>query len=343
MILKHFVFAAIVTVAMPLLSWSAERPAADAKTSLGNKYCQTDSQDDHLEAVPKSPDYSEPSQWYTSVRSGVADVFYILSTETGDYLLADGTLCHYADTYADSLRASLTSEMEGVDNLIGGKLNFYAPYYRQCSMQSFLSDSLKDARLPLPVGDVRQAFAYYLANENNGRPFVLVGFSQGAMIAMELMREMDDATRSRMVAAYAIGISISQRLLDECPAIRPARRADDTGVTVCYNSVHADSCTIWPRSALCINPVNWRTDSEPATLVTEPSPFIPLDQQQKDSLTVTLDPSSNLLLVDGYTATDYIVPLIGREGNYHSREIWLYRDQLRENMQRRVDSYLSGR
>ena len=122
---------------MPLLSWSAERPAADAKTSLGNKYCQTDSQDDHLEAVPKSPDYSEPSQWYTSVRSGVADVFYILSTETGDYLLADGTLCHYADTYADSLRASLTSEMEGVDNLIGGKLNFYAPYYRQCSMQSF--------------------------------------------------------------------------------------------------------------------------------------------------------------------------------------------------------------
>ena len=52
-----------------------------------------------------------------------------------------------------------------------------------------------------------------------------------------------------------------------------------------------------------------------------------------------LDTTSNLLFVSGYTATDYVLPLIGCEGNYHSREIWLYRDQLRENIQQRVSAF----
>ena len=38
----------------------------------------------------------------------------------------------------------------------------------------------------------------------------------------------------------------------------------------------------------------------------------------------------------GYTATDYMLPLIGKEGNYHSREIWLYQQQLCANMQLRI-------
>ena len=81
------------------------------------------------------------------------------------------------------------------------------------------------------------------------------------------------------------------------------------------------SCTIWPRSAVAINPVNWRTDAAAATLVTEPSPLLPLDRQKKDTLRVTLDTASNLLVVNGYSGTDYLISLIGKEGNYHSREI----------------------
>lgn len=43
-----------------------------------------------------------------------------------------------------------------------------------------------------------------------------------------------------------------------------------------------------------------------------------------------------LLIVEGFTAQDYVLPLLRVEGNYHTREIWLYRDQLRENMALRV-------
>ena len=289
--------------------------------------------------IPAEPTYDDASQWYITDRQAEADIFYVISTETGDYPSADGSLCHYADTYADSLRLPLLSEMEGVDTLLSGRLNFYSPYYRQCSLQSFESDSLARQRLPLALDDVRRAFAHYLKHQNQGRPFVLAGFSQGALIALELMREMDDSTYSRMVAAYIIGTNISQEMLDSVPRIRPAQRADDTGVTICYNSVRDASCTLWPRSAVAINPVNWRTDSQEATLVTEPTPLQPVATQQKDTLAVHLDTASNLLFVSGYSATDYVLPLIGKEGNYHSREIWLYRDQLRENIQRRVSAF----
>ena len=290
--------------------------------------------------IPAEPNYDEASQWYITDRQGEADIFYVISTETGDYpSAADGSLCHYADTYADSLRLPMLSEMEGVDTLLSGRLNFYAPYYRQCSLQSFESDSLARQRLLLATDDVRRAFAYYLKHQNHGRPFVLAGFSQGALIALELLREMDDATYARMVAAYIIGTNISQEMLDSVPRIHPAQRADDTGVTICYNSVRDASCTLWPRSAVAINPVNWRTDDTEATLMTEPTPLLPVDQQKKDTLKVHLDTTSNLLFVSGYTATDYVLPLIGCEGNYHSREIWLYRDQLRENIQRRVSAF----
>lgn len=290
--------------------------------------------------IPAEPNYDEASQWYITDRQGEADIFYVISTETGDYpSAAEGSLCHYADTYADSLRLPMLSEMVGVDTLLSGRLNFYAPYYRQCSLQSFESDSLARQRLPLALGDVRRAFAHYLKHQNQGRPFVLAGFSQGAQIALELMREMDDADYSRMVAAYIIGTSISQEMLDSVPRIRPAQRADDTGVTICYNSVRDASCTLWPRSAVAINPVNWRTDSQEATLITEPTPLQPVAAQQKDTLAVHLDTASNLLFVSGYSATDYVLPLIGKEGNYHSREIWLYRHQLRENIQQRVSAF----
>ena len=289
-------------------------------------------------AIPKEPDYQDSTQWYIANRQAGADVFYIISTETGDYVLPDGTTCHYADTYSDSLRAPLYGEMHGVDSLVSGQLNFFSPYYRQCSLQSFGSDSLKSARIALPLDDVRRAFKYYLEHLSNNRPFILAGYSQGAYIMLELLKEMDDETYKKMIAAYAIGIAIPE----SNPHIVAAKRADDTGVTICYNSVRDTTCAMpgWDKNSVAINPVNWRTDSIAATLITEPSPRLPVAEQKKDTMSVHLDVSTGLLIVDGFTAQDYVLPLLGKEGNYHTREIWLYRDQLRSNMSLRAERFL---
>ena len=289
------------------------------------------------DVLPPTPDYSDTSQWYVTDRSGEADLFYIISTETGDYAL-DGEEYHFAHTYNDSVRQPLYSEMLGVDTLLSGRLNFYSPYYRQCSLQTFTSDSTAEARMPIPLDDVRQAFKYYITHFNHDRPFILAGFSQGAIILLKLLQEMDDSTYDRMVAAYAIGTTITQQMMDECPKIKPALSADDIGVTICYNSVRDAECADkrHGKSLVAINPVNWRTGSAVAEFATEPTPWKPVTEQIKDKLTVHLDPTTNLLFVSGYTASDYVMPLIGQEGNYHSREIWLYRQHLRENMAHRI-------
>ncbi|MBR6488996.1 MAG: DUF3089 domain-containing protein [Muribaculaceae bacterium] len=297
------------------------------------------------DVLPAMPDYSDSTQWYVQDRHAAADIFYVISTESGDYLTPDGQMSHYADTYNDSVRVSLTGEMTGVDRLLSGELNYYSPYYRQCTLQTFTADSLVAERLPLALEDVSRAFDHYLKYMNQGRPFVLAGYSQGAMAVLQLLQEMDSTTFDRMIAAYVIGANIPQALLDSCPRIVPACGADDTGVTICYNSVRDSSCVvhmIGDDNVVAINPVNWCTDDTPASLVTVPSPGKHDVEQQTDTLTVRLDPATHLILLSGYTGTDYVLPLIGKEGNYHSREIWLYREQLRENIALRTWVYLYG-
>lgn len=277
--------------------------------------------------VPDEPDYSDTAQWYIADRGAAVDVFYIVSTECDDYTL-DGKPMHYADTRNDSIRSLLYGEMVGVDRLLVGELNYYSPYYRQVTMETYTSDSLVDARMPLAYGDVRKAFAYYLEHYNNGRPFILAGFSQGAMAVVDLLKAIDDATYGRMVAAYVIGYKVT----DTNAHIRPAKDSADLGVTICYNSVRDNSCAVPILSdgnLMAINPVSWRTDATPATLI---------DPRYGDTLTVTLDTTSLLLHIDGYMRNDYMLPLIGCEGNYHCLEISLFSEVLRRNIALRAKS-----
>lgn len=277
----------------------------------------------HRDAVPSAPDYADTSQWFVVDRGADVDIFYITSTETSDYT-AYGKVQHHADTHSDSIRMLLLGEMQGVDHLLAGDLNFFSPYYRQCTMETYTSDSLVAARMPLAMGDVRRAFQYYIEHLNEGRPFILAGFSQGAAAVVELIKTMDDATYSRMVAAYVIGWKVTDDDLAASNHFRPAKDSADLGVTICYNSVRTPDCAIPMISndnRMAINPANWRTDDTPALLVFN-----------GDTVTVTFDSASLLTLVEGYTKSDYMLPLIGREGNYHRLEISLYSEALRCNM-----------
>lgn len=282
------------------------------------------------DVIPLKPNYGDTSQWYIVNKGAEVDMFYIISTETDDYKRMGSTF-HYADTRDDKLRYMMAQEMIGVNKLLAGELNYFSPYYRQVTMETFTSDSLIDARMPLAYGDVREAFNYYLEHYNNGRPFILAGFSQGAMAVVDLLKEMDDETYSRLVAAYAIGYKVTEDDVATSSHIRPAKDSADLGATICYNSVRDNSCAVPVLSkdnCMAINPVNWRTDATPAMLI---------DPRYGDTLTVALDTTTLLLLVKGYTRDDYMLPLIGCEGNYHCLEISLYSDCLRENIKTRAN------
>ncbi len=291
------------------------------------------SADSDIRSLPPEPDYSDPCQWYARERGASADIFYIISTETGDHL-RKGDTCHYADTYDDEMRFAMLREMHAVDSFYSGGFNYYSPYYRQASMQSWTSIELALQRLPPAIADVKRSWQYYIEHLNHGRPFVIAGFSQGAHIMIDIIKEMPDSVFSRMVAAYTIGYRVTTSDMNSTPRLQPAQGATDTGVTICFNSVKSADCEIPIVSAgnqLCINPVNWRTD-------TVSTPFVYYGSRQNDTLSVRCDPDSHLLIVDGYEEK-YIMPIIGRKGNYHNMELKFYYPYIRQNIADRIAAF----
>ena len=283
--------------------------------------------------IPQRPSYDNPSMWYIQSRGGEADLFYIISTETGDHMMG-GDTCHLADIYNMELRKPMQKEMTAVDSFYSDKLNYFSPYYRQVSMDSWADSEKAFARLPITVSDVKRSWQYYLEHFNQGRPFIIAGFSQGALAALEIVKHMPDSVMKRMVAAYVIGYKVGQEDLDSFPNIRLAQGATDTGVTISFNSVKSPESILYisKNTKACINPVNWRTDSVRTQ-------FVLYGRKKNDTLSVHCDPKSRHIIVEGYQQKN-IMPIIGCKGNYHDMELKFYYPYIRRNMADRVAAFM---
>jgi DUF3089 family protein len=87
--------------------------------------------------------------------------------------------------------------------------NVYAPMYRQVTLAGIGQGgpSTKPSSA-LALSSVRSAFAYYLAHDNHGRGFVLIGHSQGSFILRQLIAKDVDpkpAVRRRLISSILLG------------------------------------------------------------------------------------------------------------------------------------------
>ncbi len=281
--------------------------------------------------------YSQPQLWYNLSEStdAAVDVFYVLPTCVWDWQTEDGTVVHYANLADSSQLEALRPSSELAESIFGQDCNFFAPYYRQITLNSWIQgDSVVSERFPQAVADVKSAFEYFLENLNNNRPFILAGFSQGGKCVVELLKGLSQEDYSRMVAAYVIGYRVTEQELEQYSGtIRPAQGSADTGVTVCYNSVESPSgiSAVLSPSAICINPLNWSVTSESAVV--------------SDSVSVSVDTLNRVLIVEGLDAQAYYIPVLDPLlplGNYHLLELTLYEESLRDNVGRRVENFLGG-
>jgi hypothetical protein len=87
--------------------------------------------------------------------------------------------------------------------------NVYAPVYRAMTQSGWTAPpDEREAALDLAYRDVHDAFKHYMANFNDGRPFVLIGHSQGSIHLERLIRdELDDdpGLRQRFISGLLIG------------------------------------------------------------------------------------------------------------------------------------------
>jgi hypothetical protein len=86
--------------------------------------------------------------------------------------------------------------------------NMYAPLYHQMTVGTYdLGDYRSTEFYDIAFNDVNEAFSQYL-RESGGRPFVLMGHSQGSHMLLELLLqrfEDDPKLRQRLISAFIIG------------------------------------------------------------------------------------------------------------------------------------------
>ena len=140
----------------------------------------------------------------------------------------------------------------------------YAPYYRQAVLADYdLPANEAEPYFNLAYKDVRAAFVNYMQHENNGRPFVLAGFSQGAEMCLRLLKEFgnENFVKNNMVACYAIGWRFTPQEAEKYPYIQPAKGADDLGKVIIFNSEAPEvtSSAVVPEGVktFAINPLTW--------------------------------------------------------------------------------------
>ena len=254
-----------------------------------------------------------------------------------------------ADAKADFLGA--TNMEKGIYD---ADSRFFAPYYRQASLYTYsLPENERTTALSAAYEDIKDAFEYYLANDNDGRPIILAGFSQGGDLVLRLLQDYfdDDALADQLVACYAIGWRVTEDQLAEHPHMRFATGEADTGVIVSFNSEApeiTDSLVILSGSkTLAINPLNWRTDSTPADKSQNLGAcFTDYDgniTEEIPQLTgAYIDDQRGALKVPDVSPEDYPAGLsIFSDGIYHLYDYQFFYRNLQDNVATRLNAYLA--
>ena len=328
----------------------AEAPADQAQPEVQDQ-AQPEAQEQTQEqAEPTAAlDYSIEENWaYYSIGDG-KDVDLFLICPTVDMLDEENMSMEN-----EVMRGHFTGALNMERGIYEDSTRMFAPFYRQMAMNGYkLEDKEeRDRRLQLAYNDVSASFAYYLANENDGRPMILAGFSQGSDMVYRLMEEYfgTEEMQEKLVAAYAIGWACTEEMVEKYPQVVPAKSEDDIGVVISFDceAPEVTETIINPagQKAYSINPLNWKTDSTPAdkslnigACFTNSKGAIKNEMEglcgcyideERGALKVTD------VLPEAYPAVIDVFP----EGAYHVYDYQFFFRNLQENVKHRVEIYM---
>ncbi len=307
----------------------------------------------HVAEVSTTLDYSLSFNWAyaeTGASEKDADVFFIAPTSVS----GKAGILNFSYT---SARRAFKGAIDMEKGIYDDNARFFAPYYRQAVLYDYsLENAVLEEYLTYAYSDVRNAFLYYMEHWNEGRPVILAGFSQGADHCIRLMKEFfgegEEAT-DLLVACYAIGWRVTQKELSE-NGLKFASGERDTGVIVSFNTEAenvTDSLTV-PNGmkALCINPLNWKTDNTAADKsLNKGACFFDTNGnllEEKEHLTgAFIDEARGTLKVpsediDPSVYNNTLGGIVGA-GVYHYYDYQFFYKNLEENVQTRIAAYMA--
>lgn len=226
------------------------------------------------QAAPQPNDYRDAKSWLcrpdspSNVHSDACDVDLTTTVIAADGKLTRETWTADANPSVDCFYVYPTVSTDPTPNSdmipdaaelnvirqqfarFGSVCRRYAPMYRQITLVGLvrlLAGTGVSLDHGLQYDDVRDAWRSYLENDNHGRPFVLIGHSQGSFILAELIRQEIDGkpVQARMVSAIIPGATIAvPRGKDVGGAFQHVpicRSAIQAGCVIAYSSFRSTS------------------------------------------------------------------------------------------------------
>jgi len=300
-------------------------------------------------------DYSQAKHWLSlpTDNSKNVDIFYLYPTawykedsSEPNFCAIDNKIMLIGSQMAFDRQASA---FETVGNI-------YAPYYRQADAYYTLTlpeDQRWDVIDSIPAKDATAAFDYYIKNYNHNRPFMLLGHSQGANVILFLLKDYmakNPSVYARMVNAYVIGYPVTPEFMNTNKHLKFAEGPKDTGVIISYNTQSPNvqpgaNIVVANNIGLVINPINWKRDETLATASESLGSYMPNSLGDFEKTINFADARINLakgVLICSSVNDSTMFKLSAKLGLgvYHSFDIPFYYYNLRENAERRVQTFL---
>jgi hypothetical protein len=204
--MRSFLFAAVALAAAAPLHAQAPAPAAPDYTKDSSWLCLPGRAD--VCSTPLATTALNPNGYGSTGQSTVAkdppvDCFYVYPTVSRDQGLNSDLNPSEEKGAAQSQFARFASVCRP-----------FAPIYRQMTLAAVLAYSAGgniDQAAALAYRDVVSAWHNYITGRNDGRPFVLIGHSQGSLMLQQLIAneiEKNPALAARMKLAILPGFNV---------------------------------------------------------------------------------------------------------------------------------------
>lgn len=241
----------------------------------------------------------------------------------------------------------------------------YAPRYRQAMIGAFFDTTGQGITAMLRAyEDIKVAFDHYMEHDNKGRPFLLVGHSQGSLMGMMLLRDRiaNTSLRHQMVAAYLVGWPLSIEAEIEAMGLGACNAADETGCVISWQSFGQGGDPSMITTAfygipgllgtsrvgsriLCTNPLTWEVDSVAARHlhtggIVGSDDLSPLTAPE-DALTGASCGTDGILYLNDPPEGEWRRSLMPGD-NYHPMDINLFYMNVRENAALRARTFLNA-
>lgn len=342
--------------------------------------------------APQAPDYSKSMYWAASPgKSDFADMLVAGETDQQSNAKVDVFYIHPTAYYAKENWNSDMGANKGAAQVVeymlaahGSIFNncckVYAPKFREAHIRSFAQEEGPVYQaLDLAYSDVVRAFEYFIRYQNKGRPFILLGHSQGTAHGMRLIEDYIEpkGLNEKMVAAYLIGY--------EMPIDKFDNGFKET--SLCSSAVATQCIVTWAtfgesgdpeqdfdvihwypdgwqssngKTTACINPLSWESNEElvqksahmgavttgdlsfffKGALLNKHTGQQPTKLSKFDNHTYARCQNGRLL-VEAQIDNAFSKGTNEEKQNYHGVDINLFYMNIRENVKVRIANYMT--